>query len=443
MDRRRFFKTSTLGLGALALNEMPAQARKKPLPSTQRLEAQTWMTEPARQIPVIASADVVVLGGGPAGVAAALSAAREGCSVYLVERTGFLGGLWTGGLVLIVWCVFGADKQGKQTQVIHGVAHEVLQHLKQHGMLVFEHKPTPDPEAAKYVLAELLHEAGVNVLYNSFGANVIRNSDGIEALLLETKSGRVAIQGKMFVDASGDGDVMEWAGDDYSEVKYQLGLNYRLGNVDRVNSNAPGFEEQWVGSETPLKSVNWVNVYGQPEQDALDVFNLSRLQYELRKSTWENTEKLRQKPGYEDIFLLDTASVLGTRVSRVLNSLHNVTLEESMTYTAYNDAIGISGGWTNLPYKGTTVKAKDRPYWQIPLRSLLSARTKNLLVAGRCFGFEKALVEDAREIGTCFVTGQGAGVAAAQAVLQQTVPADLDLQKLRSALLRQNVFLDA
>ena len=178
-------------------------------------------------------------------------------------------------------------------------------------------------------------------------------------------------------------------------------------------------------------------------QDALDVFNLSRLQYELRKSAWENTEKLRQKPGYEDIFLLDTASVLGTRVSRVLNSLHNVTLEESMTYTAYNDAIGISGGWTNLPYKGTTVKAKDRPYWQIPLRSLLSARTKNLLVAGRCFGFEKALVEDAREIGTCFVTGQGAGVAAAQAVLQQTVPADLDLQKLRSALLRQNVFLDA
>ena len=116
MDRRRFFKTSTLGLGALALNEMPAQARKKPWPSTQRLEAQTWMTEPARQIPVIASADVVVLGGGPAGVAAALSAAREGCSVYLVERTGFLGGLWTGGLVLIVWCVFGADKQGKQTR---------------------------------------------------------------------------------------------------------------------------------------------------------------------------------------------------------------------------------------------------------------------------------------------------------------------------------------
>lgn len=443
MDRRSFLKTSTIGLGALALNETPAQAKKKPLPSTQRLEAQTWITEPARQIPVIASADVVVVGGGPAGVAAALSAAREGCSVYLVERTGFLGGLWTGGFVLIVWCIFGANKQGKQTQVIHGVTSEILDNLKQRNMLIFERKPTPDPEAAKYVLAEMLHDAGVNVLYNSFGANVIRHGEHIDALILETKSGRVAIQGKMFVDASGDGDMMEWTGDEYREMRYQLGLNYRLGNVDHVNPNAPGFEKQWIGDQTPLPSVNWVNIYGQPKQDALDVFNLSRLQYELRKSAWENTEKIRQKPGYEDIFLLDTAPILGTRVARILNSLHNVTLEESMTYTVYEDVIGISGGWTDLPYKNGTVKAQDRPYWQIPLRSLLSPKTKNLIVAGRCFGFEKELVEDAREIGTCFVTGQGAGIAAAQAVLQQTVPADLDLKKLRAALIKQNVFLDA
>ncbi|MBO4642459.1 MAG: FAD-dependent oxidoreductase [Bacteroidaceae bacterium] len=442
MDRRRFFKTSTIGLGALALNEMPAQAKKKPMPSTQRLEAQAWFTEPARKIPVIASADVVILGGGPAGVAAALSAAREGCSVYLVERTGFLGGLWTGGLVLIVWCLFGANKQGKQTQVIHGVTKEILDNLKRHKMLVFEQKPTPDPETAKYVLAEMLHNAGVNVLYNSSGANVIHNGDCIEALILETKSGRVAIQGKMFIDASGDGDLMEWAGENFSEMRYQIGLNYRLGNVDHVNPNASGFEEQWIGSETPLPSVNWVNIYGQPEQDALDVFNLSRLQYELRKSAWENTEKIRQKPGYEDIFLLDTAPILGTRVARILDSLHNVTLEESMTYTVYKDVVGISGGWTNLPYKGGVVKAKERPYWQIPLRSLLSLKTRNLIVAGRCFGFEKGLVEDAREIGTCFVTGQGAGIAAAQAVLQQTVPSDLNLEKLRSALNRQDVFLD-
>lgn len=443
MDRRSFLKTSTIGLGALALNETPAQAKKKPLPSTQRLEAQTWITEPARQIPVIASADVVVVGGGPAGVAAALSAAREGCSVYLVERTGFLGGLWTGGFVLIVWCIFGANKQGKQTQVIHGVTSEILDNLKQRNMLIFERKPTPDPEAAKYVLAEMLHDAGVNVLYNSFGANVIRHGEHIDALILETKSGRVAIQGKMFVDASGDGDMMEWTGDEYREMRYQLGLNYRLGNVDHVNPNAPGFEKQWIGDQTPLPSVNWVNIYGQPKQDALDVFNLSRLQYELRKSAWENTEKIRQKPGYEDIFLLDTAPILGTRVARILNSLHNVTLEESMTYTVHEDVIGISGGWTDLPYKNGTVKAQDRPYWQIPLRSLLSPKTKNLIVAGRCFGFEKELVEDAREIGTCFVTGQGAGIAAAQAVLQQTVPADLDLKKLRAALIKQNVFLDA
>lgn len=440
MDRRRFFKTSALSLGAVAANDVPVFGKKKVDLSTQRiLEPQGWIEEPARRIPVADSADVVVVGGGPAGVAAALSAARQGCSVCLVERSGFLGGLWTGGLVLIVWCVTGHNRQGKDEQVIFGAVSEIVERLQKLGMVDDPKQPTPDPEAAKYVMAELLEEAGVKVLYHSVGAGLMKSGDRIDSLLLETKSGRIAIRGKMFVDATGDGDLMEWAQEDYYEIKYQIGLNYLLGNMDSVNKEAEGFQKQWTGLPTPVPSVNWVNVIGPKEQDALDVFNTSRLQYQLRKEAWENTEALKKKPGYENVFLQLTAPLLGCRAARILNSRHNITLEESMTYASFSDAIGMSGAWTDVPYKDGVVARNKRPYWQIPLSSLVPKKTQNLLVAGRCFGFERGLLEDAREIGTCFVTGQGAGAAAAQAVLQRTNPADLDIKKLHAALKSLNV----
>ena len=182
-------------------------------------------------------------------------------------------------------------------------------------------------------------------------------------------------------------------------------------------------------------------MWGKENQNALDVKNLSQLQMDYRKEIWENVQKLKQTPGYEDMFLLDTASQLGVRMSRILEGEYKLTLDDTMTYKSFNDVIGISGAWTSVLYKGKRVSKSERPLWQIPYRSLLPKKTDNLLVAGRCFCFERELVEDTRIIGTCLVTGHGAGVAAGMAIKERNKPRNINISNLKQTLRQQGAWL--
>ena len=128
-------------------------------------------------------------------------------------------------------------------------------------------------------------------------------------------------------------------------------------------------------------------------------------------------------------------------MSRILDAEYKLTIEDTMTYKKFNDVIGISGAWTTMLYKGQKVGVNDRPLWQIPLRSLIPKKTDGLIVAGRCFCFEKELVEDTRIIGTCLITGHGAGVAAGIAVKERQQLRDIDLEILRKELIAQKVYL--
>ncbi|MDO4949622.1 MAG: FAD-dependent oxidoreductase, partial [Bacteroidales bacterium] len=144
MDRRDFLKKSALGCGAVALgNDALAQPRADFSVSTQRIETNEFVKEPAHKIPVLARTDVVVVGGGPAGVAAALSAARAGSNVWLIERYNHLGGLWTGGLVLILNDTYGMNKQREWVQTVFGVSDEITHRIDEMGMLVKHYNPTP------------------------------------------------------------------------------------------------------------------------------------------------------------------------------------------------------------------------------------------------------------------------------------------------------------
>jgi hypothetical protein len=196
-----------------------------------------------------------------------------------------------------------------------------------------------------------------------------------------------------------------------------------------------------LGDPTPVSGVNWVNMWGKENQNALDVMNLSQLQMEYRREIWESVQKIRQTPGHEELFLLDTASQLGVRMSRILEGEYKLTLDDTMTFKSFNDVIGISGAWTSVLYKGKKVPKAERPIWQIPYRSLLPKKTDNLLVAGRCFSFERELVEDARIIGTCLVTGHGAGAAAGLAVREREKPRSIDTEMLKKELIRQGAWL--
>jgi hypothetical protein len=298
-----------------------------------------------------------------------------------------------------------------------------------------------DPEAAKYVMEAMIQEAGVRVLYHCWAAGVVAKEGVIEAVLLESKSGRVALVPKVVVDCTGDGDVLCWAGEAFETMRYHIGLVHRLGNVDRIDTTRPGYKKMPVGGPTPIRSVNWVNMNGEKDQDGLDLFTLSRLQQKYRIEIWKQAEKIRATPGHEEVFLLDTAPQLGVRASRILEGQYRLTLEDSMTHKTFDDAIGVSGAWTSVVHGGQKLSAGERPMWQIPYRSLVPKRTRNLLVAGRCFCFERALVEDARVIGACLVTGHGAGVAAAVAARSGSAVQAADIQQVRKVLLEQKAYL--
>ncbi|MBN2633134.1 MAG: FAD-dependent oxidoreductase [Bacteroidales bacterium] len=397
--------------------------------------------EPERDIPVLAETDVLVVGGGPAGTAAAIAASRTGAETYLVERYNHLGGLWTGGLVLPLLSTHAVDRNNRTRQVIFGIGGEMSERLKNMGMSISEINPVVDPEAAKYVLDEMIREAGVKMLYHTWASNVIMEGNAIKGIFVESKSGRMAILARVVVDCTGDGDIFDLAGDDYDVMNYAIGLVHRLGNTDTVDTGTTGYAKMNLGKPTPIPGVNWVNMWGKENQDALDVRNLSELQMDYRKEIWENVQKIRQTPGHEKVFLLDTASQLGVRMSRILEGEYKLTLEDSMTFRSFDDVIGISGAWTTMMYKGKKVPSRERPYWQIPYRSLLPKKTDNLLVAGRCFCFDRELVEDTRIIGTCLVTGHGAGTAAGIAAKENKRPRDINKNTLKRELRKQGAWL--
>jgi hypothetical protein len=444
--KRRDFVTriivagSALSMGVGCGRKIEGDKQETTAPLSEPTGPQRTITEPAREIPVIAETDVLVIGGGPAGVAAAIAASRAGAETHLVERYNHLGGLWTGGLVLPLLSTHAVDKQKQRKQVIYGLGGEMAQRLFDMGMAIHEVNPIIDPEAGKFVLDEMIVESGVKMLYHSWGVNAIMDGNTIKGVFIESKSGRQAVLAKVVIDCTGDGDVFHWAGENYETMNYHIGLVHRLGNIDRVDKTKPGYKEMPLGQPTPIPSVNWVNMHGLDDQNGIDMQNLSQLQLQYRKEIWESVEEIKKVPGHEKVFLLDTASQMGVRMSRIVEGEYKLTLEDTMTFKQFDDVIGISGAWTSMLYNGKKVMTYERPYWQIPYRSLLPKKTENLLVAGRCFCFEQALVEDTRIIGTCLITGHGAGAAAAIAANDRVTVREIDRQKLRKTLEEQNVW---
>lgn len=425
-------KTGAAGLATLALSGPAAEAKTRKVNTP--LETQGYVREPARQIPVVDNADVVVIGGGPAGFAAAVAAAREGSDVLLLERLYFLGGLFTGCGVTPIINMFHPDSAQKSRQAVFGICDELYRRLDEVGMICWDNiRPKVDPEAAKYFMEDFCAGAGVRILYGVQAAQVTQSGGGIDSVIVEGKSGRVAIRCRFVIDASGDGDVLEWVGEDFTVHKNDIGAMWRIGNVGQIKK----------GSPTPVKGVRTLHTAGEKNQDGLDMYNLTRVQLGLRKRMWEEVAQWRSKPGGEDLYLVDTPALVGVRTTRVLDSVANVTTEGAATGKVYPDVVGITGGDSNLNAPGGKILRKNRLMWQIPYSSLTPRHIPNLLVAGRCFGFEKELTYDAREIGTCLVTGQAAGVAASLAVRKRQSNRDIDIAELQTRLRAQHVKLEA
>ena len=392
-----------------------------------------YVRENSHRIPVVAESDVVVAGGGVAGVAAAVNAARQGASVILIEKANFLGGLWTGGLVLPVLATHGKGRTKAWDKAAQGFCSEICDTLLEKGWAINPLNPKADPEAAKYLLDKKLAEAGVVTLYNSTVCGVTMSGNKIQSILVSCNAGRIAIKCAVAVDASGDGLLFSFAGDPYEARRYHISSSYRLGGLR---------PDQTFGRPTPIPQMRY-NVEGSMGAvDGLDIFKVSATQQQHRLAIWEKVQQKRQEPGFEDLFLMELAPATGVRVTRVLESLHNVTLDESMEWTQFEDVIGMSGVCDPFNYKGRRIEREDRPVWQIPYRSLVPRQSRNLLVAGRCFGYDQGIAWDAREISTCMVTGQASGIAAAMAARSGKAAKDIDVEDLQRRLRQNNVRLD-
>ena len=402
--------------------------------------------QPAREVPVFHETDVVVVGGGPAGFAAAVAAARQGVKVALVERYGSLGGLFTNGMVLIMLATGRKEESGKWTFVTRGICEEFMKRARALGADVCNRipsdtderhvQPTVDPEGAKYLMDTMVAEAGVEMFFHSWGVDVIQDGRKVLGVVFESKQGRQAILAKQVVDCTGDGDVFFAAGANYRQITHAMGWVTRLGNVDRITAKTPplGPDGKPLPGEWPLRSnepngtTGWYSRLG-PKGNGLDVRDLSAAEVAHRKYWWETVRRMRATTGWEEVYIANTCSQIGPRNTRLLGSA--LIVDRKMVEEGYEcpDVVGWMGS--------------DGPHFKgvpVAFRSLLPVGVDNLLAAGRCIGASDSC-DIYRLICPCFVTGEAAGTAAAMAAKKGCYVRAIDITALQKTLKKANVWL--
>lgn len=386
--------------------------------------------QPQRKLPLLDQTDVLVVGGGSAGAAAAIAARRAGAQVTLVERYNHFGGLWTGGLVLVV---LGHMVKGPK-QVCMGIGEEMMQRLEKIEGGIMNRgpglNPTVDAEALKFVMLDMIEEAGVKVFLHCWGVDAVMYGEAVRGAVFESKSGRQAILAKVVVDTTGDGDLFAAAGAEFEHRSYNIGLVSRIGNLDKVDpAAAKKAKPRGLGSPTPIPGVHWVNMLG-PETDGLDVAVLTRLEMSHRRFIWQNLQKMRSTPGYEKVCLLETGPQLGVRITRTLTGLKTITPSDIKNGRRCADVVAV-GGFTK----------PEGDEWHIPYGTLVPKKVDNLLTAGRSISADLKTADNIRLIPVCFATGHAAGVAAAVAAKDGCRPRDVELPKVQRILKEQGAYL--
>lgn len=431
--------------------------------------------EKAREIPIIARKDVLVGGGGPAGLSAAISAARAGADILLVERYGYLTGAHASAIIGTLCGIYNFV-DGAVNQLVKGFVTELLHSLQarqglsepirdgNNAVVVY------DPFLFKQTAEELVLKSGADILMHAWIADAIMEGNQIKGLIIESKAGRQAILAKVVIDATGDGDIAARAG-----VPFRLGEKgfmqfpstmFRMENVNQEKAKHVTFAEL----RQQIKAANETGKFRLPREDGLffftprkgevvcnvttvsregrvingtDPVDLTFAEIEGKRQAREYERFFREKiPGFEESFIDDTGEI-GIRETRLIDGEYILRDEDVREGRKFQDAIARSS-WPierHTLHEVKLVWLEEGDYYEIPFRCLLPQKVENLLVVGRCISAEHQAQASVRVAGPCFAEGEAAGTAAAMVVKGKIRLRDLDPVELRKQLQRNGANL--
>ena len=446
------------------------------------------------RVPIIKDTDVLVIGGGPAGIAAAVASARVGANTVLVEQNGYLGGMATSALVGPFMTSYSPD--GKR-QIIKGIFEELVRRMENEGGAIHPGKVgagtsyssytkgglnhvTPfDPECLKRISETLCLEVGVDLLYYTFFLDAFLDDSKVKGGIFASKSGLNIIKSKVTIDCTGDADVAFRAGAitktgrEKDKLTQPATLFFRVRNIDkkkmeeyrdknpepdgrqfsnlvekaRSNGDFP-IEREKVGIYESVNPEIWrVNTTRIHNINATDPIELTRASIKGRQQVQIIIKFMKKyMPGCENVELIESAPQIGIRESRRIVGEYVLTEEDVLDSSNFEDSIALGGFPVDIHQpdgkSGSFILSRSNQPYKIPFRSLIPKNISSLLVAGRCISATHEGLGSARVMPPCFATGQAAGVAAALSAQEGIQPRDLNIKLLRSTLSKQGAVIE-
>lgn len=433
--------------------------------------------QPKMKIPLAREVDVLVIGGGPTGVAAAFASARMGAKTLIVEQFNCLGGIATAAGHGHM-CLYSS--WATQERVVGGIPFEVVRRVTAAGYGVNNNAEAEfEVEGLKLVLETMAEEAGVELLYHTLFAEAVVEDGAVCGVVIQNKSGRQMIRAKRVIDCTGDGDVAASAGCRFEQGEEGTGhcqpvtLMFTIGGVNTRKffefRQAEGYKMESVwkraqanGDMRPFQSVvmGWWWTPTRPDQmginfthvigiDTTKAEDLTKATIEARKQAYETIAVFRKYVGgLENCYMISTPNTIGTRESRRITGEYTLTKEDVLGMRNFDDSIGYGSFFIdihNCSGIGMDKKAVKPPTglkYQIPYRILVPEKMDNLLVAGRCASATHEALGSLRVMPQCGVMGQAAGVAAVLSLRDGITPRQVNIRHLQSELKKQGCIID-